>query len=106
VLSARTAFPAARAGAASLPRPVAPLKSFTFLNRFYSSEAAVAEDVDAVPEVAATADAAGEISTFQDLETIGVHRNLLDAIIKDMGYDDMTPVQAKTIAPALKGTDM
>jgi hypothetical protein len=100
LLSARTVFPAARSAASTLPRPVASLKSFASLNRLYSSEAAAAETV--APETAAT----GEITSFQDLEAIGVHRNLLDAITKDMRYDSMTPVQAKTINPALKGTDM
>lgn len=100
LLSARSAFPAARSAASTLPRPVASLKSFASLNRLYSSEAAAAETV--APETAAT----GEVTSFRDLEAIGVHRNLLDAIIKDMGYDSMTPVQAKAIAPALKGTDI
>lgn len=99
LLSARTAFPAARSAASTLPRPVASLKSFASLNRLYSSEAAAAETVD--PETTA-----GEVTAFQDLEAIGVHRNLLDAITKDMRYDSMTPVQAKAINPALKGTDM
>lgn len=100
LLSARSAFPAARSAASTLPRPVASLKSFASFTRLYSSEAAAAES--AAPETAAT----GEISSFRDLEAIGVHRNLLDAITKDMRYDSMTPVQAKTINPALKGTDM
>lgn len=99
LLSARSAFPAARSAASTLPRPVASLKSFASLNRLYSSEAA-AETV--APETAAT----GEITSFQELEAIGVHHNLLDAITKDMRYELMTPVQAKTINPALKGTDM
>lgn len=100
LLSARTAFPAARLAASALPRRVVSLKSFASLNRLYSSEAAAEETV--APETAAT----GEVTSFQDLEAIGVHRNLLDAITKDMGYDSMTAVQAKTINPALKGTDM
>lgn len=100
LLSARSAFPAARSAASALPRPVASLKSFASLNRLYSSEAAAEETV--TPETAAT----GEITSFHDLEAIGVHRNLLDAITKDMGYESMTPVQAKAINPALKGTDM
>lgn len=100
LLSSRTALPAMRSGAVSLPRPVVSFKSFAAFNRLYSSEAAVAEESAAQPA------AAEEMSSFQDLETIGVHRNLLDAITKDMGYETMTPVQAKAIAPALKGTDM
>lgn len=100
LLSARAAFPATHSGAASLSRPIVPLKSFAYFTRLYSADAAVAEDT--APENAVV----GEISSFQELETIGVHRNLLDAVIEDMRYDTMTPVQAKTITPALKGTDM
>lgn len=100
LLSARTAFPATLSAPASLSRPIAPLKSFAHFTRFYSADAAVAEDK--VPENAAP----GEISSFQDLETLGVHRNLLDAITQDMRYDTMTPVQSKAINPALKGTDI
>ncbi|KAL7938132.1 P-loop containing nucleoside triphosphate hydrolase protein [Trichoderma chlorosporum] len=100
LMSARAAFPATISAPASLSRPVLPLKSFAYFNRLYSADAAVAEEK--VPENAAV----GEISSFQDLETLGVHRNLLDAITQDMRYDTMTPVQAKAISPALKGTDI
>ncbi|RFU78743.1 atp-dependent rna helicase mss116 [Trichoderma arundinaceum] len=100
LLSARTTFPATQSAAASLTRPAAPLKSLVCLTRFYSSQAAVAEE--SAPESVA----AGELSSFQELEAIGVHGNLLSAIIKDMRYDTMTPVQSKTITPALKGTDI
>ncbi|PTB70624.1 DEAD-domain-containing protein [Trichoderma citrinoviride] len=101
LLSARAAFPASFSGAASVSRSVAPLKSFAQFNRLYSADAAVAEEN--TPENAAPV---GEITSFRDLEAIGVHRNLLDAITQDMRYDTMTPVQAKTITPALKGTDI
>lgn len=69
--------------------------------RMYSSEAVAPEaenfQSNAAPE---------ELTKFADLAAVGVHSNLLDAIIKDMRYESMTPVQAKTINPALKGTDM
>lgn len=100
LLSARAAFPATLPAPASLSRSIMPLKSFAQFNRLYSADAAVAESK--VPEN----EAVGEISSFRDLETLGVHRNLLDAITQDMRYDTMTPVQSKAINPALKGTDM
>lgn len=51
-------------------------------------------------------DAPKEITRFDDLAQLNVNENLLSAITDDMGYETMTPVQAKTIVPALKGTDM
>ncbi|PNP51964.1 hypothetical protein THARTR1_07173 [Trichoderma harzianum] len=101
LLSARAAFPATLSAPTSLSRSIAPLKSFAQFNRLYSADAAVAENNAPVES-----EAVGEMSSFQDLETLGVHRNLLDAITQDMQYDTMTPVQAKAISPALKGTDM
>ncbi|RDA84688.1 hypothetical protein CP532_2754 [Ophiocordyceps camponoti-leonardi (nom. inval.)] len=74
------------------------VKSAPFAHRFYSSEAAAAEGGDA-PE-------SGEFTEFQQLSDLGVHPNLLSAIIRDMNYRTMTPVQAKTIPVALKGTDV
>ncbi|KOS17784.1 ATP-dependent RNA helicase mss116 [Escovopsis weberi] len=96
----RSGLPAARQAAASLSRPIAPLKNLARLDRSYSKEAA------AEREEASLAGATGDIVNFADLEKLGVHPNLLNAITKGMGYDAMTPVQAKTIAPALKGTDI
>jgi len=46
------------------------------------------------------------VELFGDLSTLGVHQSLIDAITLDMKYERMTPVQAKTINPALKGTDI
>ncbi|TQV98736.1 hypothetical protein V2A60_007558 [Cordyceps javanica] len=43
---------------------------------------------------------------FASLADMGVNETLLRAITKDLGYQTMSPVQAKTIAPALKGTDI
>lgn len=46
------------------------------------------------------------VTEFASLQNVGVDQTLLRAIVDDMGYKSMTPVQAKTINPALKGTDM
>ncbi|KAK2591644.1 hypothetical protein QQS21_010658 [Conoideocrella luteorostrata] len=78
-----------------------PFKSIAYASRLYSSEVEAVEtqaEDGAVPTT--------ELTNFADLSQLGVHRNLLDAVIKDMRYDTMTPVQSKTINPALKGTDI
>lgn len=56
-----------------------------------------------------TANAAGNVNNiteFRDLSQLGIHENLLSAITNDMGYATMTAVQAKTIVPALNGSDL
>lgn len=80
------------------------MKNVAYATRFYSAEAGAA----AAEEPTAAAAESGKIEsrTFTDLEELGVHPNLLKSIVRDMQYDTMTPVQAKTIEPALKGTDM
>lgn len=79
------------------------LYNFRHLSRAYSTESAQAvRDAEGVEEVAAEEG----ITLFKDLKDLKVSPNLLDAIVKDMKYERMTPVQAKTINPALKGTDM
>lgn len=80
---------------------VTPWKSLTQVARMYSNEATA----DATAEAAENVQLDSETLGFQDLEN-SIHPNLLRAITSDMGYDAMTPVQAKTIQPALKGTDM
>lgn len=97
-------------------RSVTPLKTLPGTLRLYSTEAEA--ETEAQPEVTETELAEesveqedaiaqpGEALLFKDLARQGVHPNLLDAIVYDMKYDSMTPVQAKTITPALKGTDM
>ncbi|UNI21726.1 RNA helicase [Purpureocillium takamizusanense] len=99
----RALAPVARQGIASLGRSSVPLKSIAQCARMYSSEV-TAEDSSVVD--AAAAATPEEATQFAHLEQLGVHRNLLKAITDDMGYEDMTPVQAKTINPALKGTDI
>ncbi|CAM1511438.1 Fc.00g089510.m01.CDS01 [Cosmosporella sp. VM-42] len=84
----------------SLSSRIAPLRSIASISRAYSTEA-TAE----APEVTSAAPSE-ELLRFDDLERLGVHPNLLRAITHGMNYDTMTPVQAKTINPALKGTDI
>lgn len=60
----------------------------------------------------AAAEAVSENSTseekiyFKDLQDLGVNEALISTITQGMKYETMTPVQAKTIPPALKGTDI
>ncbi|RDA90870.1 hypothetical protein CP533_3231 [Ophiocordyceps camponoti-saundersi (nom. inval.)] len=76
------------------------VKSTPFAYRFYSSEAAAADGRDV------QRGESGEITQFGQLAELGVHPNLLTAVTRDMNYQNMTPVQAKTIPVALKGTDV
>lgn len=100
----RALVPVARQSLASLARPNVPLRAFVGFTRAYSNEVNAAEaPAEEADPVAATPK---EASRFADLEQLGVHNNLLKAIVDGMGYEDMTPVQSKTINPALKGTDM
>lgn len=105
-LGARARLPLARQAIALLshpPRQLAPvLLAARPYSRPYTSAAAVNESRD--PEAAAASDKSA--SSFDDLSRLGVHPNLLKAITQDLKYNEMTPVQAKTINPALKGTDM
>lgn len=100
VVRNRAALTATPRTVLSISRPATCFKSIIYASRNYSSEATA---VDAgVPET----ETPGEIVNFADLTQFGVHQNLLNVIIKDMRYETMTPVQSKTINPALKGTDM
>lgn len=100
MMRSRTALPIAQKSIASLSRTPATFKNIAYASRLYSSEAAAVE-TEPIEKLAPE-----EVVNFAALSEAGVHQNLLDAIIKDMGYDSMTPVQSKTINPALKGTDM
>ena len=82
---------------------ISPRELYTIGLRSYSTESAAAVD-SADTEGAAAGNAI--TTSFADLQKLGVHRNLTNAIISDMGYETMTPVQSLTINPALKGTDM
>lgn len=83
-------------------RSIAHLKSIASVGRLYSTEATATEQ--SAPSTGSTSNEPVEL--FKDLPKLGVHQNLIDSITQDMGYERMTPVQAKTINPALKGTDM
>jgi len=77
---------------------IAVISRIASITRAYSTEA-VAEQNEPAP----SAEAEPEVR-FSELK--GIHPNLLKTIIDDMKYDTITPVQAKTIKPALKGTDI
>lgn len=90
---------------ASIPSPIAPLNRIASIARAYSSESPAVEETPVAEQSNAEATSNADRGTlFRDLR--GVHHNLLATITNTMGYDYMTPVQAKTIEPALKGTDM
>ncbi|KAM7204495.1 P-loop containing nucleoside triphosphate hydrolase protein [Naviculisporaceae sp. PSN 640] len=65
------------------------------LSRFYSAEASA--EARAAP---------GEITKFRDMESLGVHEKLIQAVVGGMGYEDMTQVQSATIKPGLEGKDL
>ncbi|KAK2038186.1 DEAD/DEAH box helicase [Colletotrichum somersetense] len=71
--------------------------------RRYSSEAGAA--VAAEPAAGAQ-EPSGLTTKFEDLPKLGVHKSLVDTIIKGMKYETMSEVQSKTIEPALKGMDL
>ncbi|KAJ6789305.1 hypothetical protein PWT90_01045 [Aphanocladium album] len=80
-------------------------KAITQMTRLYSSDSAAAAESPAEHQVAPKQ--ADEWTTeFATLADKGVSQSLLRAITSDMGYQTMSPVQAKTINPALKGTDI
>lgn len=99
LLRSRPSLAVARQEVAFAFRPISSFKVIASAARAYSTEAS-AEAVDG------EGSAPVEATQFQQLADLGVHQNLLSAIIDDMGYESMTQVQAKTINPALKGTDM
>lgn len=71
--------------------------------RLYSQESAVAHpetDIENLPG------GIYDVNRFEDLKNLGVNERIVRAITQDMGYETMTEVQALTINPALKGTDL
>ncbi|KAF5020993.1 hypothetical protein F66182_6974 [Fusarium sp. NRRL 66182] len=98
VSQTRAAFPLAHRQVLKSQLSVASVSRIAAFTRAYSSEA--------LAEQSQTPTSGSEepVARFAELE--GIDQNLLKAIIGDMKYDTMTPVQAKTIAPALKGTDI
>ncbi len=93
----------------TLLQTATPWKALTQVGRMYSSEATADATADATAkaaeEVESESTSTSEITAFRDIAS-PINPNLLKAITRDMGYETMTPVQAKTINPALKGTDM
>lgn len=69
------------------------------ISRNYSSAAAAAQSQDGGNQ-------SGLVTRFADLTSLGVHPNILKAIVDDMGYESMTDVQSMSINPALQGKDM
>lgn len=67
------------------------------ISRNYSAEAA---------ESRKEGGQSGRVTRFADLEALGVHENILKAILDDMQYETMTDVQSMSINPALQGKDM
>jgi len=83
-------------------RATIPFRSFhsSHLQRQYDAAAA-----QSIPEGLREE---GELITkFQDLADQGlVHNNVIDRIVKGMGYENMTRVQSMTINETIKGTDV
>ncbi|KAI0840912.1 DEAD-domain-containing protein [Hypoxylon sp. FL0890] len=71
--------------------------------RLYSQESAAAHTK---PEIEDLPGGIYDVNKFQDLLKLGVNERIVRAITQDMGYETMTEVQALTINPALKGTDL
>ncbi|KAF5682262.1 putative dead-box precursor CYT-19 [Fusarium denticulatum] len=96
----RTAWPAVRHQVLTSRSSIAAISRIASITRAYSTEATAEQNES---ESTPSAEAEPEVR-FADLQ--GIHPNLLKPIIDEMKYDTMTPVQAKTIQPALKGTDI
>lgn len=94
----RAALPVARSQVLTTQLSIASINRLTSFTRAYSSEAVAEQGSEA-----ASTDAEPSVR-FAELE--GISDSLLRVILDDMKYDTMTAVQAKTIKPALKGTDM
>ncbi|KAK4231415.1 putative ATP-dependent RNA helicase mss116 [Podospora fimiseda] len=93
IISRSAASAVVRAPLAATYRPA------NSLLRFYSSESA-AEKEDS------SASSPTLITKFADLDSVGVHHALVDAITRGMKYENMTDVQTMTISPALSGKDV
>ncbi|KAK2613628.1 hypothetical protein N8I77_000528 [Diaporthe amygdali] len=88
-----------KSSASYKPAVLATSISRQIIARNYSSAAAAAEAPNASNE-------SGLITRFADLSSLGVHPNILKAIVDDMRYESMTDVQAMSINPALQGKDI
>ncbi|KAF4126737.1 ATP-dependent RNA helicase MSS116, mitochondrial [Geosmithia morbida] len=100
------AFAQSNAATASV-RSVIPMSRLSAIySRAYSTETSAAEATSPTDDAATPPKAGGMVMEFKNLESIGVHPKLIESITQGLGYENMTPVQAKTINPALKGTDI
>ena len=81
------------------PAVLASSISRQIISRNYSSATATAEKQNGGSQ-------SGAITRFAVLASIGVHDNILRAILDDMRYETMTDVQSMSINPALQGKDM
>lgn len=91
-------FPSAVSVLSATPRSIlSPCRALSSpLFRLYSSEAA-----------AATPGGSSELITrFEDLGSLGVDPEIVNAITKGMKYESMTDVQSQTIVAALDGKDL
>ncbi|PSR77127.1 P-loop containing nucleoside triphosphate hydrolase protein [Coniella lustricola] len=96
--SSSSSCSALRASTTSRPALVAAALSRQIIARAYSSAAAEAGHEGEAPS--------GPINRFAELDTVGVHRNIIRAIVGDMKYEKMTDVQAMSMNPALAGKDI
>ncbi|KAH6895495.1 P-loop containing nucleoside triphosphate hydrolase protein [Thelonectria olida] len=101
LISQTRTLPIASRRIASIPSSITPLNRIASIARAYSSEAPAAQE-----ETSATARTTSPDETVKFTDLDGIHPNILRAITHELNYDEMTPVQAKTIQPALKGTDI
>jgi len=90
-----SALPALSSASKALAAPS--INSLVSLARYYSSEAAASHEQDQSPTL---------VTKFADLADLGVNPRIVSSITKGMGYEDMTPVQSRTIVAALNGTDL
>lgn len=94
----------------SIERPSTTILKNT--TRFFSSSPrrweAYSEQAAEAPAAEDSTDAttAPTITRFDELTQLDVHETLIRNITKGFGYETMSPVQAATISPALKGMDL
>ncbi|EFW99056.1 dead box RNA helicase [Grosmannia clavigera kw1407] len=110
VIGLRPVIRASGASRTSLMGTASPvLSQLTAQDRFYSSYASGATQTEESAETAQESEpekASGLITRFADLESLGVHTNLVRSLTETLGYETMTPVQSATITPALSGKDI
>lgn len=92
-------LPSALSALSSTPKALAApsINSLASLARYYSSEAAASNEQDQQPKL---------VTKFAGLADLGVNPRIVSSITQGMGYEDMTPVQSRTIEAALNGTDL